>query len=453
MSELELSGAQLRAMLQTAGKKLGSFLDALPDQPVARTEGSRKLAARMNEPCPEQGQPFPRLLARIMDQVTPISLNTASGGYLAFVPGGGLPQAAVADLVSGVVNRFTGIWMPAPGWVGLELSVLRWMCDWVGYGQQAGGNLTSGGSLATVSALVAAREAGFRRVVCTELTHHCVAKAARIVGMELQVVPSDPSFRLRAASLPSEPCVILATAGSTAVGQVDPLQELAEAARSQGHWLHVDGAYGGCFVLTERGRARLRGLEHADSIVLDPHKGLFLPYGTGAVLVKDRRTLQRAFQVSAAYLPEPEEHPERLDFASLGPELSRPARGLRLWLPLQMHGLDAFRAALDEKLDLAAQAAQRIATLPHVRLVSPGELSLFAFRVEPPGVQDLDGLNRRILARVNQRQRVFLSGATLQEEGERRFVGRVCVLCFRTHQEHIDALVEDLAAAITDPRG
>ena len=448
MRPLELSGSQLREMLALAGQKLGPFVDSLPDQPMSRLGGSRKLARRLDEPCPTEGEPFPRLLARILDQVTPTSLNCASGGYLAFVPGGGLPHAAVADLVSGVVNRFTGLWMPAPGWVQLEISVLRWMCGWVGYGAEAGGVLTSGGSLANLQALVAAREAGCSKVYATALTHHCVARSAHVAGMELVEVPMR-SYRMDPTQIPAEPGVVVASAGTTSVGSVDELEALAEVCTRHGHWLHVDGAYGGCFVLTARGRALLRGLDRADSIVLDPHKGLFLPYGTGALLVKDRERLRRAFTLDANYLPKPSDDADFWDFHDLGPELSRPARGLRLWLPLKMHGVGAFVEALDEKLDLARQARDRVAALPHVRLVTDCELSLFAFRVEPPGHPDPDGLTRRVLARVNDRQRVFLTGATLAEA----FVGRVCVLSFRTHQEHIDARVEDLEAAIEDPRG
>ena len=447
MHPLELTGADLREMLRRTADKLSPFLDGLPDQPVANTEGGRKLAGRLIEPCPETGVPFSRLLAQITDQIVPISLNTASPGYLAFIPGGGLPHAAVADLITGVTNRFTGIWMPAPGLVQTEIAVLRWMCEWVGYGREAGGSLTSGGSLATLSAFVAARDRGFRRVYCTELVHHCAQKAAHVAGLPVTVLPMDPEYRLAPASIPDQPGIVVASAGTTALGNVDPLTELADACEGK-HWLHVDGAYGGCFVLTERGRQILAGIERADSIVLDPHKGLFLPYGTGALLVKDRQALREAFASQASYLPDPIEGDDFWDFADLGPELSRPTRGLRLWLPLKMHGVGAFRDALDEKLDLAQDAAERVGALPHVRMIAGPELSLFAFRVEPPGHPDPDGLTRRVLARVNQRQRVFLTGATVQG----RFVGRACILSFRTHQDRIDALVDDLRAAIEDPR-
>ena len=441
MHPLELSSQDLKSMLRLSGDKLGRFLDTLPEQPMARLDGSRKLARRMDEPCPTEGEPFARLLARIVDHVTPISLNCASGGYLAFVPGGGLPHAAVADLISGVINRYTGIWMPAPGWVQLEISVIRWMCEWVGFGPDAGGVLTSGGSLANLQALVAARDAGAQVVYATALTHHCVAKSAHVVGLPVVEVPMDAAFRMDPTQIPSRPGVVVASAGTTSVGSVDPLPQLAEVCTRYGHWLHVDGAYGGCFVLTERGRAVLEGLDRADSIVLDPHKGLFLPYGTGALLVKDRERLRKAFTLAANYMPKPSDNEDFWDFHDLGPELSRPARGLRLWLPLKMHGVGAFSDALDEKLDLARQAHEGLAALPVVEMVTGCPLSLFAFRVRD------DETTRRVLRAVNERQRVFLTGATLPDG---RFVGRVCVLSFRTHQQHIDALLEDLEAAIRE---
>lgn len=471
-SPLELDGQQIRQMVAAVGRKIADFVDTLPEQPAVKLDGSRKIAARMDEPPPVAPMPFRRLLGDLTNAVIPASLNTASPGYLGFIPGGGLVHAAIADLLSGAVNRYTGLWMPAPGLVQLETSVIRWLCAWLGYPADAGGVLLSGGSLANLSAVVAARARQPRWrdgvIYTTGLTHHSVQKAAHIAGFlpeQVRAVAVDGAFRMDPLALAAAvrgdreagrvPLMVVASAGSTAVGAVDPLPELAAFCQQSGLWLHVDGAYGGCFVLTERGKRALDGIALADSVALDPHKGLFLPYGTGCLLVRDREALRAAFVVSSDYLPPPSEDGDRWDFADLGPELSRPARGLRLWLPLKMHGVGAFRDALDEKLDLAREAAERIAALPHVRMVSLPVLSLFTFRVEPPGMppEEWDGLNKRVLARVNQKQRVFLTGATVSEGRERVFVIRVCVLSFRTHQAQIDVLVEDMAEAIADPRG
>lgn len=453
------------------GRKLGPMVDSLSHQPLRRLDGGRRLAKRLNEGPPEQGRSFRQLLGELTDAILPISLNTASPGYLGFIPGGGLLHAALADLLTGVYNRYTGLWMPAPGLVQLEISVIRWLCQWVGYGDAAGGLLTSGGSMANLGALVAARQqcTDWRNgvVYTASLTHHSVQKAAHVAGFlphQIHVVEDDGAHRMSAAALREaitadraagkSPVAVVASAGCTALGRVDPLMDIADVCSALGVWLHVDGAYGGCFVLTARGRAAMAGIERADSITLDPHKGLFLPYGTGCLLVHRRDSLHGAFATESDYLPPPSTDDTHWDFADLGLELSRPARGLRLWLPLKMHGVRAFEDALNEKLDLAEMAAAQIRQLPWVRMVTEPDLSLFAFRVEPPTMEasDWDAFNRRIISRVNAGQRVFLTGATVSEGGQRHFVIRVCVLSFRTHKPHIDALITDLQDAIADPR-
>jgi aromatic-L-amino-acid decarboxylase len=244
--------------------------------------------------------------------------------------------------------------------------------------------------------------------------------------------------------------LIVGNAGTTNTGAIDPLHGLADIAQAEGLWLHLDAAYGGFFLLTERGRLALAGMERADSVTLDPHKGLFLPYGTGAIVVRDVETLRKAHHVEADYLPDPEADPAFVDFASLSPELSRDARGLRVWLPLKLHGSQAFTRALDEKLDLAREAATRIAALPGCELVAPPELSLFAFRFAFSGSSgpSLDSKNRRLLSLVNQRRRVLLSGTWVPSG----YVLRVCVLSFRTHRSQIDHLVDDLQAALAELR-
>jgi aromatic-L-amino-acid decarboxylase len=211
-------------------------------------------------------------------------------------------------------------------------------------------------------------------------------------------------------------------------------------------WLHVDAAYGGFFLLTARGRRAMAGIDRADSITLDPHKSLFLPYGTGALLVRDGAALRRAHAVAADYLPPMATDAEVDDFCEMSPELSRPFRGLRLWLPLKLLGAAPFRAALDEKLDLARWACERLRETPGVEILAPPELSLFAFRLAPGEMAGegpaLDDLNRQWLARVNALQRVHLTGTVLGG----RFVLRICVLSFRTHGDRMAQAIEDLRA-------
>ncbi|MEZ4241213.1 MAG: aminotransferase class I/II-fold pyridoxal phosphate-dependent enzyme [Myxococcota bacterium] len=471
-SPLELDPATVRRMVRDVLDRLLPWLErsAAPDAPMGSPTGGHRLAAALRRDWPEQGTPWPALLADL-ERARAAALDTTSGGYLAYVPGGGLPHAAVADLYADLANRFTGLWMCAPGLVALEIDAVRWLCRMVGYGDDAGGILTSGGSLANLGGLVAARHRHMgdadprrARVYRSAQAHHSIDKAARIAGLPVVDVPVDDQHRLRPDVLDrllrddlaqgAIPVAVVASAGTTALGAVDDLDAIASVCASHGVWLHVDAAYGGFFALTDRGRAVLQGLERADSVVLDPHKGLFLPYGTGCLLVRDRDALREAHAVPSAYLPAPSDDPLAWDLADLGPELSRPYRGLRVWLPLAMHGFGAFRAALGEKLDLAQLAAEGVRQLPHVRLVSAPVLSLFAFRAEPPGLDPdaTDAWNRRWLLAVNRRRRVFLSGAKVHDPalGRDVFALRVCVLSFRTHADRIASLVADLAAAAAE---
>ena len=469
MHPLDLDGTTLRDMTRDVLDRLVPWLARMPSLPVARLRGARRTAAAVRSEWPESGTAW-RALLPVLDRALSVSLQTTSPGYLGYIPGGGLPHAAVAELYVNLINRYTGLWMPAPGFVQLEMDVLRWFCDLVGYGPGSGGLLTTGGSLANLAAVVAAREDRLgddrrsARIYVTAATHHSVAKAAHVAGFspsQLVVIPVDAAHRMAVPALRDQlaadvardlvPFLVVASAGTTAVGAVDPLADLADVAAAAGAWLHVDGAYGGFFQLTARGRAAFAGLERADSIALDPHKGLFLPYGTGCLVVKRLDTLRRAHTVASSYLPPPNPRDDAWDFADLGPELSRDARGLRVWLPLRMLGFGAFRDALDEKLDLARRAADGVRALPQVRLVSEPVLSVFAFRAEPPGLSEAacDRWNRQWLSAVNQRGRVFLTGATVWDPAIQReiFVLRVAVLCFRTDAARIEALLCDLRDA------
>ncbi len=448
-------------MLTLVGGRLAAFLDRIGDMPATNTDGGAKLARSLAEPLPEEPASLRHLLRVLFEQVVPTALHTSGPGYLAYIPGGGLPASALADLIAGITNRYVGLWMAAPGLVQLETNVLKWFCTMAGLPPTAGGILTSGGSIANLTAIVTARRerlpVDFLRgtLYVSAHAHHSVRKAAVIAGFpveNLRVIPLDACFRMRLDALAEvvatdraagfTPFCVVGSAGTTAVGAVDPLGALASFCQDQRLWFHVDAAYGGFFLLTDRGRATLQGIERADSITLDPHKGLFLPYGTGCVLVRDIETLRRAHSVAdGGYLPAPQTDGDRWDFAALGPELSRDARGLRVWLPLKLAGAGAFRAALDEKLDLTAVAVEIIRAHPGLEIVAAPDLSLFAFRVRGPG----DEPTRRLLSAINRRKRVFLTGVPLDDHG---FVIRVCVLSFRTHAAQITAFAEDLGACL-----
>ena len=242
--------------------------------------------------------------------------------------------------------------------------------------------------------------------------------------------------------------MVVSNAGTTNTGAVDDLNEVSDVAEEAGLWHHVDAAYGGFFMLTERGRKAMAGIERSDSLSLDPHKGMFLPYGTGSLLVRDLSKLKRAHSLHAEYLPPMQEDPDFVDFCEISPELSRGFRGLRLWLPLKMHGVKPFELNLEEKLDLAEWVTEELRNLPGIEIVAEPQLSTVAFRAVREGLDQeaLNALNRRFLAGINGRQRVYVTATTVRGN----FLIRICVLSFRTHLDRMRAGFEDIEAALAE---
>ncbi len=470
-TELELSGSEMRALVDQAMERIAQHIDSLPEQPAGYARGGAQLARSLVESLPETGTDFDELLRLIFDRATPKSFNTAGPGYLAYVPGGGVLHSAIADLISNSINRYVGVWLAAPGLVQLEANVIQWFCQIVGYPSGAGGVLTTGGSLANLIAIIAARREKLpddflRGVLYTsDQTHHSAQKAAVLAGFppgNVREVPSDASFRIDPVALLGAiakdrdagltPFLVVANAGTTNTGAVDDLVAVADVAADAGVWVHADAAYGGFFMLTERGRRVMRGLDRADSLSLDPHKSLFLPYGNGALLFRDPNVLRRAHSTYADYMPVMQDEHDLVDFTQLTPELSRDFRGLRAWLPIKMTGIAAFRRQLEEKLDLAEWAARELATIPNVEVVAEPQLSTVAFRYRREGLSpdELNAINRRVLGEINRRERVYLTPTTVGD----RFVIRICILSFRTHLDRMEICLQDVreaVAAVTEP--
>lgn len=468
---LEPSAEQMRAWVDQAMNQIIPYLKSLPQQPAAIWENGADVARSLAEAeAPNNGAPLDELLHHIFQQVVPHSLNTAGPGYLAYIPGGGLFHTALADLIADAVNRYVGVWIGSPGMVQLESNVIRWFCNVVGYPSTAestsaahapGGILTSGGSVANLTAMVTARRNHFGddfsrgTVYVSDQIHHSITKAAMIAGLptkNVRVIAAGPDYRMdldavrtqihadRASGM--QPFLLIGSGGTVNTGAVDPMHGLADLAQQESMWFHVDGAYGAFFAMTERGGRALNGMERADSITLDPHKSLFLPYGTGCLLVRDGAKLRQAHSVSGDYMPAYQQEEDLVDFCNSSAELSRSNRGMRCWLPIKMAGMQAFVDALDEKLDLARHAADTLRQMTDVCVVAEPELSLLAFRLEPSNLnlEQLNQLNQQWIDAVNRCGNVYLTGTWL----DGKFTLRICVLSFRTHLDRIDLMLKDL---------
>jgi aromatic-L-amino-acid/L-tryptophan decarboxylase len=326
------------------------------------------------------------------------------------------------------------------------------------------GVLTSGGSMANFSAVVAARHAKLGEdfwdgtYYVSEQVHASITKAAALAGFSernVRLVPTDGEMRMdpealrsmveadRAAGL--RPFLVVPSAGTTNTGAIDPLDAVADVAAEHGLWMHVDAAYGGFFVLTERGRQRFRGIERADSVTLDPHKGMFLPYGTGALCVRDGENLREAHYAGAAYLQDLAPAGELPNYSEYSAELSREWRGLRVWLPLKLHGVSAFRNALDEKIDLAADLDEGLSEDPLLELPWRPQLTVVPFRLADADEE----ANKRLLERINASKRVFLSSTLIHG----RYTIRACIVSHRTHRDRIDECIEIVRKAAAEVAG
>ena len=450
----------MRALAGRAVDFVVEFISSLPDAPHADLDGLDDALTRIRSDAPDAGADFEELI----DQVglgARKAFNPAGPGYMAFIPGGGLFTSAVADFLSLSVNRFVNLWNPAPVFAAMEADVIRWLGAMFDYPEQARGILTSGGSMSNLSAIVTARATKLQEdflegcIYVTAQTHASVAKAASIAGLParaLRVVSVTSALRMDSDALRllikedraagRSPFLVVASAGTTNTGAVDPLGEIAEICESEELWLHADAAYGGFFTLTDRGRARLAGIDRSDSITLDPHKTLFLPYGTGVLLVRDGEKLRDAHRAKGDYLQDLAPEGDIPNFTDYSPELSRDFRGLRVWLPLKLHGIHAFRAALDEKLDLTRVLYDALRKAEGFDVPWEPELTVVPFRYLPKA-GDADAFNQRLLERINASQRVFLSSTRLNGD----FWLRACIVSHRTHRDRIDEAIEIITSA------
>jgi len=415
----------------------------------------------------ETGEDFQALLETLEAAVNAEGINPASGGHMGYIPGGGIFPSALGDFLADVTNCYSGVSFASPGGALMERRLVQWMAALVGYPETAGGDLSSGGSMANLTAIIAARETmGMRArdvergcIYITSDAHHCIDKALRAAGLadcQRRLVPMDERFRMDVTALQRmvsedreaglRPWLVIASAGTTDTGAVDPVASIAEVAGSCGMWLHVDAAYGGFFLLCEEGRQVLTGLEKAHSIVLDPHKGMFLPYGSGAVLVRDEEWLARSQVYEADYMQDARKAAGHYSPADLSLELTRPFRGLRFWLPLKLFGVAPFRAALAEKIWLARYFHAELSKMRGWEVGPCPELSVVIYRYVPAH-GDADDFNKKLVEGVQADGMVFISSTLI----EGHFYLRLAVLHFRTHLQQVDYLLALLNKLVVTP--
>lgn len=439
--------------------------------------------------APEDGRPLGDILNLACTVAPRAGLNHAHGGFCAFITGGGLLHSAVADLLSASMNRYTGIFLGSPGYVQLESNVISWMAQLMGYdAKEAFGCFTSGGSMANFIGILVARRRHLSEydltkgsVMVTSESHSCIPKGLMMAGLPQSCmchVACDSEWRMDPKALEQsilmekkagrKPFLAIATTGTTNTGTVDQVGELAKVCQRHDVWLHVDGVYGAAFNLTKRGQALLEGLGEADSISIDFHKSFFLPHGTGLVLVKKRQYLRQAFTLDSDAPYYPDFDSSDVNFYEMSPELTRSFRGMRIWLPIQLCGLNKWRMALDERLDWTAEFLQGLENLADlgVEVTTRPSLTLLTFRYVPTEAavmagarglnvdsdgstspQQLRQMNVHLLKFINRRGHLFLSPTTMPNG---TFVLRICILHLRLTKARLQDGLQDIADGVRE---
>ena len=425
----------------------------------AKIELPEKAIKLLESPISDEPEDINTLMALVKENVDEQGLKPSSPGYMAYIPGGGIYPTALGDYMAAIGNHYAGYFFASPGGVRMENMLIKWVGEILGFdSSKIAGNIASGGSYATLIAIHTAREAknilsakvSQSVIYLTTQTHHAALKSIRVTGMNeaiIRQVPMNENYQMDTQALERiikkdqesalNPFMVIGSAGTTDTGAVDDMETIGLICERENLWFHIDAAYGGFFSLVEEIKPLLRGIERADSLVIDPHKGLFLSFGSGIVLIKDKNHLLSAHTSTANYLQDLVDEPTELSPADLSPELSKHFRGLRMWLPLKLFGVNRFRAALKEKILLTRYMYEELKNIPGIELGPYPMLSVFIFRHHPKS-GDLNAHNQKLIKAIQDDSRVFLSSTMIGDE----FYIRMAILHFRTHIDRVNLCLE-----------
>ncbi len=454
-SKLEVPEAERVELIENATEFINGFISGLDEKKVFHERRAHFLEIS------NEKRTLPELLELYRREVVETGINAASGKHLGYIPAGGLFVSALADFIAATTNPYASVYYASPGAAEIENQVINWLKSVFSFPETSVGNLTSGGSISMLIAFTAARDKHRIKnelisksvVYLTEQIHHSALKALRIIGLEdiiIRYVPMDEHHRMRADMLIQyiekdiadglNPFLVVGTAGTTDTGAVDPLDRIADIAEANKLWFHVDAAYGGFFILTSK-KDLFKGIDRADSIIVDPHKGMFLPYGVGAVLVKDKASVLHSNHYFANYMQDANMEEMIQSPSNVSPELTKHFRGLRVWLPLQIHGVEPFVACLEEKLLLVKYFRNKISELGF-KLGPEPDLSVSYFWY--PFETDSNEKNKQLMKEIHADGDVYLSSSVVNGQ----FVIRIAILVFRTKKETVDKAVSMISRCL-----
>lgn len=461
--KLELSADEMRQLGYRVVDQIVEYYQTVAEKPVMRLSPRTELESRLREPLPEEPADINSLLDQLQRDVWSNIGNVIHPRFFAFIPSPSNFVSVMADALAAGFNPFAGNWLEGSGPEQIELVTVDWLRQMCGLPETAGGLFVSGGSMANLTALVAAKQVRLDNrienavVYFSDQTHSSLEKALRILGFaghQIRKLPSDDKFQLLLPELRQavaadraagrQPFCVIANAGTTNTGAVDPLKDIADFCVAENLWLHIDGAYGAAACLTERGKMLMTGIERADSLSLDPHKWLFQPFEIGCVILRDARMLKMAFHTMAEYLEDTKRAEEQeINFYDYGVQLTRGFRALKLWLSLKTFGAAAFRQAIEHGFELAEYAEHLVRQSKCWEVISLATMGIVAFRFVPPypaSEDEINELNRRIVEAQIEDGFAFANSTALQG----RVVQRLCTINHRTTKDDVRATIEKL---------
>lgn len=490
-ASLDISRAEMHELSTRVTQLVTEYFSEVSNLPIFPETRGGDTIAKIGSTLPFAGAP----LAELLDDCRTIIANSRHNGhprFFGYVASPATPPGAFADLIASAINANQTSWRSGPAATEIELTVITWLAELIGYGSAdlpAHGLLTSGGSMANLTALLMAHRSKSEpdvpskglwnsakpmTIYASDQIHMSIPKAADILGLgraQVRLIPSDDRFRMDLTALRQtiagdlesglKPFCIIGSAGTVNTGAVDPLDEIADVATEFNLWFHIDGAYGALAALDETKRPLFRGLERADSISLDPHKWLYVPIDSGCLLFRDEGRARAAFSFEGAdYIKIHEQNEaEAFAFWNYGQELSRRFRALKIWLTLRYYGARRIARTITEDNALAAYLAEQVEAATDFELLAAPELSICCFRYVPPAFQshvqsnndqvdataevELDQLNTQIMNAVQRGGRAYLSSATIRG----KFALRACITNFRTTRTDIDQTLEIIREA------
>ncbi|HEY7180287.1 MAG TPA: aminotransferase class I/II-fold pyridoxal phosphate-dependent enzyme [Blastocatellia bacterium] len=461
-SRLELTGEEMRSLGYRIVDQIVEHLETLASKPVMSVSPRAELEVELREPLPEGPAPVDSLLDQLRRVVWPNIGNVQHPRFFAFIPSPSNFVSVMADALAAGFNPFAGNWLEGSGPAQIELVTIDWLREMCGLPETAGGLFVSGGSMANLTALAAARRAMLEErsddavIYFSDQTHNSIEKGLRVLGFareQIRALPSDENFRLIIESLRravaedradgKRPFCVVANAGTTNTAAVDPLDQLADLCRLENLWLHVDGAYGAAACLSERGRKLLAGIERADSLSLDPHKWLFQPFEIGCVLLRDARLLKKNFRTMTGILEDTKRaEEEEINYYDYGVQLTRSFRALKLWLSIKSFGAAAFRKAINYGFDLAEFAENVLRQSGCWRIVSPATMGIVTFRyaAERCSENEINDIHRRMVEMMAEDGFAFANSTTLRGQT----VMRLCTINPRTTEDDVRATIRRL---------